>query len=49
LTYWGGIWEGKIQNKRKDGTLYKEDLKITTLKDEKGEIVYYLATFNSRF
>jgi len=44
-----GKWEGNIQNKRKDGTFYKEHLKITTLKDEKGEIVYYLATFNSSF
>lgn len=44
-----GKWEGDVDNKRKDGTLYKEHLKITTLKDEDEEILYYLATFNSSF
>lgn len=44
-----GKWEGEIENKRKDGTLYKEHLRITTLKDEKGEILYYLSTFHSTF
>jgi len=44
-----GKWEGTIENKRKDGTLYQEFLKITTLKDENGNINFYLATFNSSF
>ncbi len=44
-----GKWDGTITNKRKDGTLYDEYLKISTLKDEKNQIVNYLATFNSGF
>jgi|GEM_PF-2027864 len=44
-----GKWEGNIENKRKDGSIYQEHLKISTLKDESGEILYYLATFNSEY
>jgi PAS domain S-box-containing protein len=44
-----GKWEGTITNKRKDGSLYEEHLKISTLKDNNGEIIYYFATFNSGF
>ena len=44
-----GKWEGKLENKHKDGTVYDEYLKITTLKDEKGNINFYLATFHSSF
>ncbi len=42
-------WAGKLSNKRKDGKLYDEYLKISTIKDEEGNIVNYLATFNSGF
>lgn len=44
-----GKWEGTIPNRRKDGTLYDEYLKISTLKDADGNIINYLATFNSGF
>ncbi|MDY3199829.1 MAG: PAS domain S-box protein [Arcobacter sp.] len=44
-----GKWDGHLKNKRKDGTIYDEYLKISTLKDRKDEIVNYLATFNSGF
>ncbi len=44
-----GKWEGEIENKKKDGTLYKEHLKISTLKDDDGNILYYLSTFHSGF
>ncbi len=44
-----GKWDGKLKNRRKDGTIYEEYLKISTLKDENGAIVNYLATFNSSF
>lgn len=44
-----GKWDGKLKNKRKDGRIYEEYLKISTLKDENGAIVNYLATFNSGF
>ena len=44
-----GKWDGKIQNRRKDGTIYEEYLRISSLKDENGKIINYLATFNSNF
>ncbi len=44
-----GKWEGSIYNKRKDGTIYDENLRISTLKNENGEIINYLATFDSGF
>ncbi len=44
-----GKWEGNLTNKKKDGSLYEEHLKITTLKDKDGNIINYLATFNSGF
>ena len=44
-----GKWSGKIFNKRKDGKLYEEYLKISTIRDDEGNIVNYLATFNSGF
>jgi len=40
-----GKWEGKITNKRKDGSLYDEYLRISTLKDNNGIVVNYVATF----
>lgn len=42
-------WEGKIRNKRKDGSIYEEHLKISSLKNEKNEVIHYIATFNSGF
>lgn len=44
-----GKWGGVLKNKRKDGTIYEENLKITSLKNEKGMIINYIATFNSGF
>lgn len=44
-----GKWEGKIKNKRKDGSIYEEHLKISSLKNEKNEVIHYIATFNSGF
>lgn len=44
-----GKWSGKLLNKRKNGELYEEYLKISTIKDDKGDIINYLATFNSNF
>ena len=40
-----GKWEGYIFNKRKNGSLYKEYIRISTLKDERGNILNYIATF----
>ena len=44
-----GKWDGLIKNRKKDGTIYEEYLKISSLKDEDGQIINYLATFNSGF
>ncbi len=44
-----GKWEGSLINKRKDGSTYLENLRVSTLKNEKGEIINYFAVFNSGF
>ena len=44
-----GKWDGLIKNRKKDGTIYEEYLKISSLKDENGKVINYLATFNSGF
>ena len=40
-----GKWEGYIFNKKKDGTLYKEYLRVSTIKDKNNNIENYVATF----
>jgi len=40
-----GYWSGEITNKRKDGTSFLEELNITVVKNEKGEIDHYFALF----
>lgn len=39
----GEIWRGEIVNKRKDGSLYTEEMTITPTKNPAGEIIYYVA------
>jgi len=39
----GGVWHGEFLNKRKDGTTYWEEAVITPIKDEKNELIAYLA------
>ncbi len=39
----GDVWNSEIINKRKDGTLYTEDMTITPLFDEAGSITHYIA------
>lgn len=43
---WTGAWEGEIWNRRKCGEIYPEYLIITAVKDAKGVISNYVATFN---
>ena len=39
-------WEGEVLNRRKDGSVYPERLRIVALRDQgSGEVVNYLATF----
>jgi PAS domain S-box-containing protein len=40
----GNVWEGRLVNRRKDGTLYTGDIIITPVRDQQGEIVNYVAT-----
>ena len=40
-----GKWEGRLKNKKKSGLVYDEHLKITTLRNSEGKIIYYIATF----
>lgn len=40
-----GMWEGEVVNRRKDGTLITEILRIQTIKDSKGVIQFYVASF----
>lgn len=41
-----GWWQGEIWNKRKNGELYPEWLKINVVKDNDGNITNYVASFN---
>jgi len=41
-----GRWAGEIWNKRKDGTIYPEFLIVTVMRDQAGEINYYVSTFH---
>ncbi len=45
---WGKIssgknWEGRMVNKRKDGTLYTEEATISPVRDQQGRIINYVA------
>ncbi|MDT4290082.1 EAL domain-containing protein [Methylomonas sp. MO1] len=40
-----GMWEGEIWNRRKDGNVFPEYLNITAVKDSKGTVTNYVATF----
>jgi len=39
----GAPWSGEVVNKRKDGTLYTEELNITPVLDKDGEIAHFIA------
>jgi two-component system, cell cycle sensor histidine kinase and response regulator CckA len=39
----GEIWHGRFVNRRKDGNLYQEDATITPIRDERGQVVNYVA------
>ncbi len=39
----GGVWRGEMMNRRKDGTVYAEDLTITPVRDARGEIAHFVA------
>ncbi|MBI4665411.1 MAG: PAS domain S-box protein [Nitrospinae bacterium] len=39
----GNVWEGNFINKRKDGSLYQETATISPIKNQKGEVVNFVA------
>ncbi len=39
----GGVWHGEIVNRRRDGALRTEDMTITPVRDERGEVVRFIA------
>ncbi len=39
----GSVWHGEITNKRKDGSLYVEEMTITPVLNDDGQIQYYIA------
>ena len=41
-----GIWQGEIWNRKKDGEIYPEWLKIKAIKNEQGEITNYIGIFS---
>jgi len=38
----GKVWHGELTNRRKDGTLYTEDMTITPLTDEAGTVTHFI-------
>ncbi|HXU92353.1 MAG TPA: EAL domain-containing protein, partial [Gallionella sp.] len=39
----GHTWHGELVNRRKDGSLYNEEMTITPLRDESGKVAYFIA------
>ena len=39
----GKVWQGEIVNRRKDGTLYTEEMTITPVSDDSGTITHFIA------
>ncbi|OOZ41476.1 hypothetical protein BOW53_03635 [Solemya pervernicosa gill symbiont] len=41
-----GSWQGEVWNRRKSGEIYPEWLNISTVENEKGEIINYIGVFS---
>jgi PAS domain S-box-containing protein len=39
----GEVWHGELENCRKDGTVYQEQMTIAPVRDEQGRIAHYVA------
>ncbi len=39
----GRVWEGSLENRRKDGTLFTQEISIAPVKNESGRIINYVA------
>jgi diguanylate cyclase (GGDEF)-like protein/PAS domain S-box-containing protein len=41
-----GYWQGEIWDKRKSGEIYPEWLRISVVKDERGQVTHYIGVFS---
>ena len=41
-----GVWQGELWNQRKNGEVYPEQLTITAVKGDAGEVTHYVATLH---
>jgi PAS domain S-box-containing protein len=39
----GEVWRGELVNRRKDGSLYDEEMTITPIRDERGQATHFVA------
>ena len=39
----GNVWQGEMTNRRKDGSLYFEEMTVTPVRDARGEISHFIA------
>lgn len=39
----GEVWHGEVENRRKDGSIYPEEMTITPVRDEAGAITHFIA------
>jgi PAS domain S-box-containing protein len=39
----GKVWQGEVVNRRKDGSLYHEEMTVTPVRDVQGEITHFIA------
>ena len=39
----GKVWRGELVNRRKDGSLYREEMTITPIQDYDGEVTHFIA------
>ena len=39
----GQVWHGELINRRKDGSLYPEEMTITPVRSERGEVTHFIA------
>ena len=40
-----GFWQGEIWNRHKDGKIYPEWIRISSIRNLEGEVIHYVATF----
>lgn len=39
----GHVWQGEMVNRKKDGTLYPEEMTITPVRDDRGRVTHFIA------